>query len=329
MKRKNWLSWLVLLVMGMFVLMSGGCGGGGGGGDTQVVEPPPPPPPIPIPEPQGNWQDDGNYDTGWYSNTPYEISTAQELAGLAKLVNNGTTFEGETIRLTEDIDLGDHYWRPIGVNDRDGWVFKGMFDGQGHTVSNTIINTQNSDAYGGLFGINFGTVKNIKVKDVLISVKNTENNWCVVGGLVGYNLTGTVVNCTATGSVSATSNAWAAVAGGLVGLNRGGTIIDCKDVDVIIYAEFTSLINIYCLAGGFAGAIEGAVTTNCSTISTNITASVNTAENEPSDTPTALAVGSFAGRFNPRGTVYNNTAYGSPKIGIDDRKPSGAPSDDI
>ncbi|MDR0765079.1 MAG: hypothetical protein LBE65_05770 [Synergistaceae bacterium] len=57
-----------VLLFGIFAMMSGGCGGGGG--DTPVVEP--------RPEPQGNWQDEGNYDTSWYAVKPYEISTAAE-----------------------------------------------------------------------------------------------------------------------------------------------------------------------------------------------------------------------------------------------------------
>lgn len=51
---------------------------------------------------------DGTADTGWYdgTKTEYEISTAGELAGLAVLVNSGTKFEGETVLLLSDLDLG-------------------------------------------------------------------------------------------------------------------------------------------------------------------------------------------------------------------------------
>ena len=55
-----------------------------------------------------NWIDYA--DTGWYDSADegddivyrtYEISTAEELAGLAKLVNDGTeNFESQIIRLT-------------------------------------------------------------------------------------------------------------------------------------------------------------------------------------------------------------------------------------
>ena len=47
-------------------------------------------------------------DTSWYSDdeTVFHISTAEELAGLAELVNAGNTFEGRTVYLDADIDLG-------------------------------------------------------------------------------------------------------------------------------------------------------------------------------------------------------------------------------
>ena len=55
-------------------------------------------------------------DTTWYTEgeTAYTISTAAELAGLAKLVNSGTNFEKATVMLDGDIDLEGRPWTPIG-----------------------------------------------------------------------------------------------------------------------------------------------------------------------------------------------------------------------
>ena len=57
-----------------------------------------------------NW--DGTADTSWYTSVPdaseYHISTAEQLAGLAQLVNDKTasvSFEGKTIYLDNDLDL--------------------------------------------------------------------------------------------------------------------------------------------------------------------------------------------------------------------------------
>ena len=52
---------------------------------------------------QGNWIDDANIS--WYdeNENTFEISTAEELAGLAKLVNEGNNFSEKTIVLVNDI----------------------------------------------------------------------------------------------------------------------------------------------------------------------------------------------------------------------------------
>ncbi len=67
------------------------------------------------------------------------INTAEELAGLAKSVNSGTTYAGYTVKLGKDIDLDSKEWTPIGSRTNP---FKGNFDGQGHTISNLYINKE-------------------------------------------------------------------------------------------------------------------------------------------------------------------------------------------
>ena len=54
-------------------------------------------------------------DTSWYtgheSDTTFTLTTADQLAGLASLVNSGNTFEGKTVKLGGDITIsGD--WTP-------------------------------------------------------------------------------------------------------------------------------------------------------------------------------------------------------------------------
>lgn len=91
-----------------------------------------------------NW--DGSADTSWYTSAPdasaYHISTAEQLAGLAQLVNAdpGTTnFAGKTFYLENDLDLSGHEWISIGTvlgGDYPEYSFCGVFDGQGHVISN-------------------------------------------------------------------------------------------------------------------------------------------------------------------------------------------------
>jgi hypothetical protein len=238
------------------MLFAGGCGGGGGG-DTPVVTPPPP---TPRPEPQGNWQDEGNYDTGWYAVKPYEISTAKELAGLAKLVNDGNTFEGETISVTGNIDLGEHYWTPIGFYLQV--QFSGTFNGYGFEIRNMIVKMEQSDnfLFSGFLGHNQGTIEDVHLTDVSVSGNNTGTSggsWA--GGFVGWNV-GTITGCTVSGSVSAfNSNSYDALAGGFVGWNVG-TITGCT-ADVTVSAYSTKNTS---LAGGFVAYNEdNAKITDC------------------------------------------------------------------
>ena len=99
------------------------------------------------------------------------ITTAGQLAKLAELVNGGTSYEGTTIKLANDIDLSEHLWTPIlgmtrTVNGTSETIrFKGTFDGDGHTISGLTINATTS--YQGLFGyVDGGTIKNVNLTGV-------------------------------------------------------------------------------------------------------------------------------------------------------------------
>lgn len=105
-------------------------------------------------------------------NDPWLISNDLELAKLAHDVTNGNSkamFAGKYFRLTQDIDLSQGKWMPIGTwkcnkkeNDR---YFAGKFDGDGHTISNMQIewvNEKGFEASWGLFGRLYGTPENTK-----------------------------------------------------------------------------------------------------------------------------------------------------------------------
>ena len=64
---------------------------------------------------------------------PYQIATAEELANLAKMVNDGETDENTYFELAANIDLGGKEWTPIGTKDNQ---FAGKFSGNGKTISN-------------------------------------------------------------------------------------------------------------------------------------------------------------------------------------------------
>lgn len=123
------------------------------------------------------------------------IATPEQLALLAKRVNSGETgFAGFTIKLTADIDLKhltdntavEPHWMPIGTSSNP---FQGIFDGQGHTISNlTIKDGDNISQNVGLFGYVKKIILNSDdpviqhVKLVNSSIEGRFN----VGGIAGY-----------------------------------------------------------------------------------------------------------------------------------------------
>ena len=151
-------------------------------------------------------------DTSWYTNdttvSTFYISTAAQLAGLAKLVNEGNNFSKKTIQLTKDIRLneqdvptGGHEWTPIGKygSRKAKKPFSGTFDGQGHTISGLYINVSNrsGNLYQGLFGYcSEGIVQNLIVTGSVAVTGSTGASIQYVAGIVGYGVTSSAVkNC--------------------------------------------------------------------------------------------------------------------------------------
>ena len=133
------------------------------------------------------------------------ITTAEELAGLAKAVNLGTDFKGITIKLAADIDLANFEWAPIGYGpNAAGFYFNGTFDGQNHTIYNLKITTfvGGSSYEGAASGVGlFGhTHKNAVIKNVKIDGAVVSGNH-YVGSLVGYAYSSTIDSCAVSNAV--------------------------------------------------------------------------------------------------------------------------------
>ena len=217
---------------------------------------------------------------------PYLIQSAENLAYLANLVNNGTSVAGDYYRLMVDIDLNGSQtfqWTPIG---NATYSFAGNFDGNNHTISNLFINTSLLQ-YTGLFG----TASNAKIENVGItgqsSITNTTNN-SSSGGIVGYcpSDTLTIMNCYNTGNISGNKG------GGIVGyIGSTTTITNCYNTGNIYssfgnsggivglissYFSTTTITNCYNTGnisgnkgGGIVGLISSSYYTNFTTIITN------------------------------------------------------------
>lgn len=120
------------------------------------------------------------------SESPFLITTAEELKWYANYVNgesgDNVVHATACAQLVKDIDLstvcgeGKGNWTPIAKDGIYGRLssnkFDGVFDGNGHTISNLYINDENGSKLG-LFGYIYPTmqktsVKNLKMRNVQI-----------------------------------------------------------------------------------------------------------------------------------------------------------------
>ena len=209
----------------------------------------------------------GAWAAGETPSTTCAISNAEELKKFRDDVNNGDSFEGKTVVLTQDIDLEDsenNQWTPIGYSNGSDVLreFAGTFDGGGHTVSGLYINSEAT--YAGLFGVvgEDGTVKNLTVAG------DITNKGKFTGGVIGYNL-GAVENCAFTGKVNGGGGTGDSAGyehgnytGGVAGINYG-TITNCRNSGAVTGND--SGTNTHSYTGGVAGENIGAVEDCCNT----------------------------------------------------------------
>ncbi|MBS5804453.1 MAG: hypothetical protein KIC88_05115 [Acinetobacter sp.] len=147
----------------------------------------------------------------------YSISSAEELAKLAAMTDNGLIGENTEFVLANDIDLSVYStgegWTPIGSPSKK---FTATFDGNGHVVSNLYIYRPNDNNQG-----LFGWASNADIKNVGLENVDVTGD-CNVGGLVGNGSNSIISNCYATGDV--VGGGWV---GGLVGEGSSSTISNC------------------------------------------------------------------------------------------------------
>jgi The GLUG motif len=146
-------------------------------------------------------------------NTPYQIATASDLNDIG---NHGEDFN-KCFIITSDINMAEYIGTKFSrIGTDSAHAFKGVFDGNGHTISGFTYTAANSDRIG-IFGYIdvTGKIENVSLVDVNVRGRN------YVGGLIGYNK-GTISYSFVTGTVSGVSSV-----GGLVGYSLNGTISNC------------------------------------------------------------------------------------------------------
>ncbi|MCR5591702.1 MAG: carboxypeptidase regulatory-like domain-containing protein, partial [Lachnospiraceae bacterium] len=197
----------------------------------------------------------------------YEISTAAELAWVARSINEDELDQaGATFKLMNDIDLSAHYWKPIGLN--YGHRFTAAFDGNAHKISGMYVGTQaspyNDGTDSGLFGYMAGSVRNLRITDSAVYAAMPDDNYLVDAGLLAgrvsssgvavknCDVSGTVGNAGSVRSISDTSmKKRNAGSGGIAGEVQDGTVEACR-VNVSLAALDPSTDHYYSF-GGIAG----------------------------------------------------------------------------
>ena len=168
--------------------------------------------------------------------------------------------------LMADIDLAGDDWTPIAT-------YNATFEGNGNTISGlTIDASADLTTAFGLFAVISGTVRNVGLVGVDITVTATStNNMIDVGGLAGMN-SGTVSNSSVTGSITVTrgDGGGTSNAGGLVGENSGGNSITASYAAVAVTVSLGTPN-----AGGLVGNNAGDIAASYATGDVSATASQN------------------------------------------------------
>ncbi|MBQ3248656.1 MAG: hypothetical protein IJB03_03225, partial [Alistipes sp.] len=187
------------------------------------------------------------------ANGNYIIEEANELAWLAAAVNGTLSrasvepqnFAGKTFKLTQDIDLNGERWTPIGATGN----FKGIFDGQQHTVFNLFV-SEEGKASAGLFADGICTIKNLNVKNAEVYGQYK------AGVIVGDGLCTKIENCHVDGAIVATTtynNDESNNVGGIAGfLSADGGVAYLKECSVK-----NAKISAYRKVAGIVGAVAG------------------------------------------------------------------------
>ncbi len=259
---------------------------------------------------------DGTSDTAWYTEAiaadpdtaVFEIDTAEELAGLATLVDGGNAFAGLTVKVAANLDMAKpngepNEWNPIGVKATK--AFNGNLEGKDGMVyiKNITMNSSTSDhsINGFITCQKGGGVKNLTLVDPVLNISGEiANNGILIGAINGNNVTLENVGVI-NGKITVAANTTKANGiGGLVGLVNNGTAVlnNCDaDVTIDLKEDVTNEV-----LGGVFGIIRGTVSpVDCDA---NLTVIANNGQ-EPL-TYYAAVLGGVAGEVKDNITFTNS-----------------------
>jgi subtilisin family serine protease len=176
---------------------------------------------------------------------PYQVSTAEQMNSIGLYPCKWNKY----FKLMADLNLSAYTGQQFNIigDYAETEPFTGVFDGNGHKISNFTYNSSGVDD-ASLFAYvkTPGQIKNLG----LINVNVSGDGWDAAA-LVAYNVGGAITNCYATGTVTGT----AYDTGGLVGYNSYGNINYC-------YSLVTVNVTSPARAGGLVGTTAGGTIKN-------------------------------------------------------------------
>lgn len=224
------------------------------------------------------------------------IKTESDFWQFCSDVSNGNDYEGKTVFLLTDIwtsGASEHVdFVPAGDENHQ---FKGVFDGQGHTLNIQYIDLEYN--YTGFIGYNMGIIRNLCVSNMYMRAFNYcglicgynggliencyasgtitesrgegESNVLYAGGITGDN-TGVIRKCISSVNVSISPDTGGTDVGGIAGRNSG-EILSCRNVgeisgyisggivgwNYVIGSSITRCTNFGTIDGVWSGGIAG------------------------------------------------------------------------
>lgn len=202
--------------------------------------------------PSGDWSNNAAASFATINTSAKTLSIASE-AEMALFANDASTYANYTVKLTKDLDLKAHSWKPIAG-------FNGTFDGQGHKISGVMI--ESTAEQQGLFGTigTAATVKNLVIANS--SITGGDNTGAVVGmANADSEKASTIENCHVLGDVIIAGTDFSSH-GGIAGYG-GGYIKYCTSAAIMTATESVSY------SGGIVGTSSGSVS-KCLYYGTNL-----------------------------------------------------------
>lgn len=198
---------------------------------------------------------DGTTDVSWYDDeeTEFHISTPEQLAGMAAIVNTGKTMEGKTFILDNDIYLNDvstyDEWETTPPENE--WIsfkeFSGTFQGDNYSIIGMYSTSSGLFQY-----VNNGNISGVYLNDIYIHYSLERSHFISecsfatnIGCLINHAENSLIEKCYVQGTINSKETVtvrtqytvshnsgypeveYVAYIGGVIGKNDLGKIIDC------------------------------------------------------------------------------------------------------